>query len=258
MVEYIPVPPPWREISSSSGILYINEITREETDIHPLTEISAMFNHFPEENEIVKELHQGDISEIKPPTDYNFIEFRSNWLTNGIQYGLSLRLYLNDEHIEIRFDGVDGEWVYSYLEGPYGPVTRHDLFIGAHLYLFGRKITITSCTCQAGDWIFKTASEMRKRITWLQSKIENVGAIPVVRRKPPVVVRDVVRDPNPGRDDLRRLQREIARLGEQLADLGMSHLLDPTTPRSGPETSRSSPANPGAVDGIEDEEDQWT
>lgn len=232
MVEFIPLPPPWKiGNSNSSGIVYINEVTKEETKVHPLAGISEAFTPYPvvEGDYFCEGRGIRDISEIEQPSDNNFIEFWSNWLSNGTQYGLSIRFFLNDEHVEIRFDGIDGEWVYSYIEGPYGPVTRHDLFVGATVRLFGRNITIKSCTSTAGDWIIKTGAEMRQRIEWLQSKIENVGANPIIRRNAPSVIRDVVREVKLGRDDLRRLQRQIDRLGEQLVDLGLSHLLEPST-----------------------------
>jgi hypothetical protein len=54
--------------------------------------------------------------------------------------------YFEDERTLVRFDGVEGDWQYSVLEGLYGPVTLLDLFIGSKVKIFGRSLAITTAS----------------------------------------------------------------------------------------------------------------
>lgn len=88
---------------------------------------------------------------------------------------------------QIIFDGVDGEWLFTVLEGPYGPIDRYDLFIGAKIKIFGRHLTISSANASVCHWIDQQGRKLEKKITWIQEKIEKVGAVPIIRREAPKV-----------------------------------------------------------------------
>lgn len=67
------------------------------------------------------------------------LEFKCTWKEIGLFgdtniFGLTIRYCIDHDNTSIRFDGVQGEWVYSALDGAYGPVTRHDLFIGCKIF----------------------------------------------------------------------------------------------------------------------------
>eukprot|EP00607_Mallomonas_marina_P008031 CAMPEP_0182418568 /NCGR_PEP_ID=MMETSP1167-20130531/2947_1 /TAXON_ID=2988 /ORGANISM="Mallomonas Sp, Strain CCMP3275" /LENGTH=247 /DNA_ID=CAMNT_0024592833 /DNA_START=337 /DNA_END=1080 /DNA_ORIENTATION=- len=227
MVDHMPVPPPYKIVVKQSGIVYVNDITEEESESHPLEKIASLFQSVPDETEN----STIDVSELETPKNYQYMEYRCQWqekdlLGRSMVFGLLIRFFPEDSHVELKFDGIPGEWVYSYLEGLYGPVTQYDLFIGARVKLFGRYISIQSCNAAAARWIEKTAREMKDRIRWMQDRIENNGAKPVVLRRTETVARHVVRElKGDTYENLRRLQLNLAKLGEQLVDLGLSHLL---------------------------------
>eukprot|EP01041_Mallomonas_annulata_P009922 gene9922-20631_t len=233
ILQGIPIPPPWRELSTNSGMVYLNEITGEESNDHPLTKIIHIYrpnstNEMDPETQIgILDDDIAVVSEV-PIVDVNNVsEFRCFWQESDLLgkilfFGMTMRYFIDDNHIEIMFDGVDGGWIYSYLEGSHGPISRYDLFVGAKVKLFGRCLTIRSCTASAAEWIDMTAKEMRARRTWLQSKIESIGVTAVIPRAPPTVTRHITRETkNGGKENLRKLDSELMKLEQQLSDIGL-------------------------------------
>ena len=159
-----------------------------------------------------------------------FFDFRCVWRESGFfgtnSYGLVIRYLLESGISLVKFDGIEGEWKLSVIEGPHGPLDRNDLFIGGRLKLFGRSLTISTANASACHWIDVEGKRLQNTIKWLQTKIENVGAIPIIRREVPAMTRHIQRSSKAeGHQNLRKLKIEIAKLGEQLAHLGLSRLL---------------------------------
>lgn len=230
-----PIPPPWRKLLiDDESWVFRNDITGEELKHHPLEKIMQLINgSIMEGDSTVIDISRSYIHESPEiETLVNMNEFRCQWQESGgvgnntLPYGVLIRYFDEDGHVEISFDGMDGAWAYSYLESMYGPVDRYDLFLGGHVKLFGRKLTIFSANGEACEWIDNEGSEMKKYIEWLQNKIEGVGVIPVVKKCPPIPIRHVNRSCEAsGRINLRKLQIEVAKLREQMCDLGLAHAL---------------------------------
>ena len=137
-------------------------------------------------------------------------------------FGLTIR-YLENGTTMIRFDGIEGEWTYSALKGPYGCLEMHDLYVGAKINLFGRHLTISACNSAATKWIGKERKRLEKQQAEFRRKIESIGAIPCVKKKEANTVRNITRDEKTvAQCNIRLLLRENARLGEQLANLGLT------------------------------------
>jgi hypothetical protein len=173
--------------------------------------------------------------------DGDFGEFTCRWREQNmsgekINYSVTLRYYVESRRITVRFDGVDAQWRYSEIEGRYGPITRHDLFLGARIKLFGRSLTINAVAGDACSWIDHEAVLLRRQREFLQDKIISVGAMPVVKRDSPQQLSSIGREVA-GSVNLRRLFNEVMQLREQLSDLGLSHLAASMPPR--PEHSHS-------------------
>ena len=142
-------------------------------------------------------------------------------------YCLTIRYNIDDGSSIVKFDGVDAKWYMNVLEGPYGPIERWDLFIGAKVRIFGRHLSITSANASVCHWNDVQAKKLMKKQELLRQKIESVGAIPIVRRQVPVCIKNIVRASKAeGRTDLRRLFNENAKLYEQLTKLGLAHTLE--------------------------------
>ena len=255
MSDFIPLPPPWRQVDSvdgSSNTFYVNELTGEISDIHPIEKIiksrksvnnserslqtlredtsGDQVAHLSENDEFPEGIDEND-QQNRAPSNSNYVEFRCEWTETSpigkfLPYCVLVRFFDDDHHVEIKFDGIDGEWAFSFLNGPYGPVERCDLFIGAQLTLFGRRLSISSANASVCLAIDQEAKKLKFRRAWLQQKIECIGAIPVVRRDPPTVTRHILRESKgAGRANLRQLLVEITKLEEQLAELGLTHFL---------------------------------
>jgi hypothetical protein len=230
-MEGIPLPPPWKEHFSESGeLLYVNEVTNEQSAEFPLLKISKFIseNEFSEDN-FDSSLYKKSVDNF---TFNSFIEFRCQWQEKNVQgdtlrYNLFLRYFNHDEHFEIKFDTIDGIWAYSYLEGSYGPISKYDLFVGAKIKLFGRNLTIQNASASFCRWIDDTAIQMKERRLFLQNKIENIGVKAVVPREMNQVTRNIIRDSDKagGRTNLRKLYIEISLLEKQLCDNGFVNLL---------------------------------
>ena len=162
-----------------------------------------------------------------------YTDYRCMWKEVGLfgdtnSYGLTLR-YFEDGSAEVKFDGVEGMWVATQLEGHYGPIDRIDLFVGAKIKVFGRHLSINSTGASATQWIEEEGKRLMKQQNWLQERVESVGKVPVVRRPPPLgPLQFSGRSSKPaGSDNLRMITMENAKLNEQLAGLGMSHCVPP-------------------------------
>ena len=159
-----------------------------------------------------------------------FVDFRCVWREAGLfgikSFGLVIRYFEDNGNILVKFDGIEGEWRLSALEGPYGPIDRNDLFVGGKIQLFGRSLTISAANASVCHWIDVEGKRLQNMIKWLQTKIETVGAVPIIRREAPTMTSNIQRSSKAeGHQNLRKLKAEIAKLGEQLAYLGLSHLL---------------------------------
>lgn len=160
-----------------------------------------------------------------------FFDYRCEWKDTGLfgernAYGLTVRYFDDDGRTTIRFDGVDGAWHFSILEGARGPVERYDLFVGARIKVFGRSLTITSTTASNCAWIEAEGAKLYKRQDWLREKIESVGAVPIVRKPIVAAIKNVTRSAKPaGQVNLRKIYDENAQLCEQLLQLGLGHFL---------------------------------
>ena len=107
-------------------------------------------------------------------------------------------------------------------------------------------MTIVSTSASTCNWIDHEADKLRNKIDWLQQKVENVGAVPVVKRcivhiyydkilygdysvyyfrHVHSVIRNISRASASGQANLRKLLNDVTKLGEQLCDLGLSHIL---------------------------------
>lgn len=174
----------------------------------------------------------GDVmSELNLPTG-KFFEYHCQWSERDLfgkvnLYGLTLRFYAEQQRTLIKFDGLVGEWVYSAIKGPYGPMEQMDFFIGAKVNVFGRHLTISSASGSAIRWIEKERKRLEKQQERFREKITAVGQVPCIKGKDTSIVRHITRgaDILPGHTDLRKLLLCNARLGAQLAALGLSEQL---------------------------------
>lgn len=137
-----------------------------------------------------------------------------------------LRIRYGEDSTIVKFDGIEGEWIYSALEGPYGPIQMEDLFIGAKVTVFGRHLTISSINTAATKWIEKEEKRLRKQQDEFTHKLESVNAVPCVRKPHQGTVRHITRAAKGiGQTNLRKMKNENARLGEQMAQLGLGQLM---------------------------------
>lgn len=72
----------------------------------------------------------------KTKTKALYFDFRCHWKELNLfgekqSFGLTIRYYDEDGRTIVKFDGLDGGWHLTTLEGPYGPLDRNDLFLGA-------------------------------------------------------------------------------------------------------------------------------
>mmetsp|Transcript_34159 Transcript_34159/g.49646 ORF Transcript_34159/g.49646 Transcript_34159/m.49646 type:complete len:130 (+) Transcript_34159:349-738(+) len=126
----------------------------------------------------------------------------------------------------VKFDGIEAEWVYSNLQGPVGPIEQRDLYVGAKVTVFGRHLTISSASYSAIQWIDKETIKLEKTLEEYRNKIMSMGVTPCIKRNAPQTIRNISRSSKTqGQRDLKLLRNEMARLGEQLANLGFAHLL---------------------------------
>ena len=190
----------------------------DEIPINDSTVTSTSFNFLPINT------YEGIIT--KPHKSIKYIDFRCEWkesnLMGDIQaYGLRVRYYENQNTL-IKMDGIEGEWISTVLEGPYGPVNEYDLYIGAKIKIFGRHLTISSASASVCHKIEVKAKKMEKRIKNMQTRIENVGVVPILRREAPTTTRHITRGGKAeGHANLRKLMIDVTKLAEQMQELGL-------------------------------------
>lgn len=198
----------------------------------PFTATEAS-NQFTEEANNTMSADQAGTAtpELDLPTG-KYYEFHCQWSERDLfgkvnLYGLTLRFYVEQQRTLIKFDGLVGEWVYSVIKGPYGPMEHMDFFIGARVNVFGRHLTISSASGSAIRWIEKERKRLEKQQEYFREKIMAVGQVPCIKGKDATIVRHITRatDNLPGHTDLRKLLQCNARLGSQLAALGLSEQL---------------------------------
>lgn len=257
--EKLPLPPPWRYVTfdtegvDGSEVHYVNDITNDITTIHPLLRLIAEREEAEEVklNAVIDEdlYHVDTVGSVAKKAlsetvgkDTNCVksiernrrmtncEFKCEWKEIGLfgdrsVFGLTIRYDASDASTSVRFDGIEAGWKYSALEGPYGPITRNDLFVGSKIKIFGRSLAISSANREAVQWIEKENERMLAHRLSMQTKIEKCGSIPVVPRIYVPPLSSFRRDGLGfgGKCDLRKLHNENARLGEQLVKIGITH-----------------------------------
>ena len=255
MLDMFPPPPPWRREANEATeeVMYINDVTGEKSDIHPLQ------SHFDQKNQSNESEQQdqnqdqnqdqeslssngrevfldtrsncGDEGQNEEFCGGEHFDFRCEWKETGLMgnvlsYGLTLKYYLEDKHFELVFDGVDALWKYSKMDGVYGPIDKYDLFIGSKITFFGRHLSISSTNSNICRLIDKTENSLKKKRTYLQEKIEMIGAIPIVKRVAQERIRNITRSSSKtGHGNLRQLRNECLKLSEQMGELGLTHLI---------------------------------
>jgi hypothetical protein len=177
----------------------------------------------------------GDFQELERTTDNTVVieckgksyDYKCQWNERDCNgkvslYGLTVRFY-EDNSTLIKFDGIDGEWVYSALQGTHGPITHHDLFIGARLVIFGRHLTVSSANAASIRWSEKEFKRLNQQQEAFRKRILSVGHIPCSRLKEPDTVRHITRnEKSAANHDLRKVLIETGKLGEQLVALGLA------------------------------------
>lgn len=239
------LPPHWIEKQDGSG--YINEVTGEQSSIHPgkkylekvqqtlkensLDESGNLKRSFMDEKEKLDNLLETKERSSQTIVKEKYFDYRTTWTERDVQgqpdvYGLCIRYFVSQKLFLVRFDGLGQDWVDANLQGNYGPITLHDLFIGAKVNVFGRHITISSANGSAIQFIESEGKKLQKQQEYFQSKIESIGKVPIVRRKKPEIVHHITRNPSPpGHVNLRLLINENARLGEHIAELGIAQMI---------------------------------
>lgn len=185
-------------------------------------------NDEPDRSSNEEVVDQGEgMSELQLPSG-KYYEYHCQWSERDLfgkvsLYGLTFRYYEQSQKTLIRFDGLLGDWVYSVLQGPYGPLEHIDFFIGAKIKVFGRQVTISSASGSAIRWIEAQRKRLEKQQERFREKILAVGQVPCVKPKAPDVVRHITRGDSSeaGHTDLRKLMMVNAKLGEQLVSLGL-------------------------------------
>lgn len=237
--------------------MYVNDVTGERTSSHPLEAflkyrqaepLEATFQPDNEPYEDGKEQELAYYDEGQPLQDtadpayqeetkgpeksdkeakHKAFDFHCQWSERDIfgkvtLYGLTLRVL--GARTCIKFDGMDGQWEYIALKGPFGSLELHDLFIGAKVSVFGRHLTISSANLAACEWIDKERRRLGKQADEFRRRIESVGHVPVVRKVDVQSVKHIMRDSKTkGQVNLRNILKDNAKLGEQLASLGMAN-----------------------------------
>lgn len=253
VVTALPLPPPWKCVDG----IYLNEITGETNEKHPFVvalELLNESNNDPKNevfltNQEVKGPDEGDsmlntaslnnsntlltetmnMNTMSTTNTPQFVDFKCNWEKIGLfedrdLFGLTIRYYENGVTC-LKFDGANKEWIETVVEGPNGPVDRYDLFIDGKVKIFGRTISISTTCASNCHWIYNEGQKLLKKQSWLQSKIESIGAVPVVKRPPPKVAQGFRAAKSEGQTNLRRIVSENIKLGEQMVDLGLGHFL---------------------------------
>lgn len=158
-------------------------------------------------------------------------EYHCQWKERNIFghtsiYGLTLRFNPDDGSTLVKFDGVrEGEWTFTSLQGPCGVLEMHDLFIGAKIEVFGRHLTISTANGPAARWIHSESKRLMKMQNAFRARIESVGHKPVVPKPEIQAVKNIMRDTKTSSmANLRKMSMDCAKLGEQVAQLGLAQM----------------------------------
>lgn len=249
----LPVPPPWTAVACEGEggepiVKYVHDVSKEEIFEHPLVRLQRRQESRQKlevgagaADESLERTTEGTdrlpIPEVDAGEDAGdepgeFSDFNCKWKESSIgekdrYYTLILRYYNESGRAAVKFVGLSGAWKYSLLQGPYGPITRYDLFIGAQITLFGRHLTIRATSANVCHWIDEEAALLEKQRLWLQDKISSTGIVPVVRKEPHKQLHHVERlTSTTGTKNLRKIHIQICKLREQLCDLGLEHFAD--------------------------------
>jgi hypothetical protein len=208
------------------------EISSPSSDFNP-TGTDSFMDERPgdalEPDKSSKELDQAEkIPELDLPSG-KFYEYYCQWSERDLfgkvsLYGLTFRYYEESRKTLIRFVGLVGEWVYSAIQGPYGPLEHIDFFIGAKIKVFGRQVTISSASASAIKWIEAQKKKLEKQQDRFREKIMAVGQVPCIKARQAEIVRHITRGEGnvpAGHTDLRKMLQANAKLGEQLVSLGL-------------------------------------
>lgn len=159
-----------------------------------------------------------------------FADFRCEWQETGLfgdtsAFGLTIRFFPGDGRALVRLDGEGRRWEPAAVTTRHGAAERWDMFVGSKVVVFGRTLSIGSSSFEVCREIERLGDRLRARQSWLRSRVEAVGGVPVVRGPglEPLVLD--FRHTSSGRSNLRKLATENNRLAEQLCALGMGHLL---------------------------------
>lgn len=235
------LPPHWSKVSDEDKVYYKNEITGDSSMIHPYHQYLMLSNPLNEKQltplplpssstniEKLENTHYDTIinSESIISKQRKYFDFYSNWTERDIngkelQYGLTLRLF-PDSSIQIKFTGVESEWNFTSLKGPYGAITIHDLFIGSRVSIFGKSVTINSSSLLASKYLHSEAVKLLKQQEKYQLKIESIGIKPCIKKKD---YKTLLQTKLLTKLNLRQLLKENAKLGEQLSILGLANTL---------------------------------
>ena len=241
------LPPHYVRLGEGQG--YLNTMTNTTTSDNPIVRFLQLKEQFSTKPQKVDDSPPADhdvmtgiddtagattlsLSPTEKPASVeakDIPEYKCQWSERDLfgkvnLYSLFIRYYANQTIV--KFDGIDGEWIYSNLKGPYGLVEQEDLFIGAKVTVFGRHLSISSINTAATKWIAKTEKILRKQQEAFCGRIESVNAIPCVKKTQPTASRNITRENKGiGNCNLRKLKNENARLGEQIASLGLAQLM---------------------------------
>lgn len=145
------------------------------------------------------------------------LEFTSWWKELSIEgapvtHQLVLIHDLQTGFFRVRIDDSSLELEVDKLDGKYGIVEPVDLFVGATVTLFGKKVTLMRASSATVRWIETQAEKFNKIIRQLREQLHVFGIEPVS-----VPYRPRLEGRGPGSTNLRLLKREIDILQGQLA-----------------------------------------
>lgn len=171
----LPIMPQLSSIAQTEGVDNTQHISSSSS------RSSSMFPSLNPQLESIAAPNSTSKPEFLTKRPKSFADFRCYWKEVGLfgkvnSYTVLIRYY-QDCSVDVKFNGIDGIWQYSHLEGPYGVLDRLDMFIGAKINLFGRHLTISSASASLCHEIELEGKRLLKRQDFLRSKIESVAAV---------------------------------------------------------------------------------
>lgn len=233
------LPPPWIAIMSKNGEkVYINTITGESTNIHPMKRILDENETKTEINDqIIQESPENNHENITSPTinrlpNLLYADFQCKWKDVNVSgkmktNTLTLRFY-QDQSVDITIEGINNTWQLSHLSGLYGSLNRYDLFMGSSVRIFGRNMTISTVVqVWIMDEIQQAGMFLLRKQAWIIDKIEKVGKTPLVKayklQNPEITHKKTSH--TIAHVNLRKIYQENMKLCDQLHQLGLNHLV---------------------------------